>query len=172
MTSLPHRYTANTGREDRNKHYNRRYFSGQPVDQIKCLSGKVDLHSLSDDRREMSCLVILLAPFAIKLAELPILVSLLSLSCAQLTVTIPAYLHGHVLLLVHEFHNFLIVRILVTFIPASFAGHFAVHFHGDPGIGNSGRERVIQIFIFLECLEKFKNTRLTYPGLTADLSCG
>ena len=159
-------------RKDRDKHDDRRDLAGKAVDQVEGLACEVDLHRLCDHRRKVRRFVVLLAPLAEELTELPVLIGLLLFGNAASGVALPAYLERHVLPLIHEIKNLRVIGVLIAFIPSAFTRHFAIHLHGDPSIRDSGREWITQFLALLEGLQKVMNSRLTSSGLFGDLPKG
>ncbi len=70
----------------------------------------------------------------------------LVLGFAPLAVSDPACLERHVLALLHEVQDMPVVREFATWVVPAFSGNFTVDFHGDSGVRDADRERVIQSF--------------------------
>ena len=102
----------------------------------------------------MGGFIVLFTPLAEEFAELPVLVLLLLFILAALDIAVPAHLKCHVLSLVHEFKNLLVIGILVAFVPTTFTRHFAIHLHGDPGVCDSRRKRKVQFVTLFECFQE------------------
>ena len=141
-------------RKDCNKHNDRCDLAGKTVDKVKGFARKINLHCLGDHCCEVGGLVVLFAPLAEEFAELPILVRFLLFCLAALYIPVPAYLKRHVLSLVHELQNLLVIGILVAFVPAAFTRHLAIHLHGNPGVCDPGREWKLQCITLFECFQE------------------
>ncbi len=157
-------------RKDRNKHDDWCDLASKAVDTVEGLACEINLHRLGDHCCEVGCLVVLLAPLAKEFTELPVLVRLLLLGLAALYIPIPAHLKRHVLSLVHELQDLLVVRILVAFVPAAFTGHLAIHLHGNPGVCDPRRKRKIQFITLFEGMDELQYSGLAHACLAADFS--
>ena len=92
------------------------------------------------------------------------MVCLLSFRLASFDISRPAYLERHVIAFFHELQDVRVIRVFVACVASTFAGNFAIDFHGDSGIGDANGEWVIQLAARPECFEEVVDTRFADIG--------
>ena len=144
-------------------------FSGEPIYQMKGLPGKVHFHLLANDSIEMQRLFVLLAPFGVILAKLPVGIEFQPIVPAHLGIPVPENDQRHVLPGRHFLFNGGVVRQFVAEISASECRSLPVDRFGDPVIRNSFREWEVKCRACFECPEKFIDTGFADSERFSDL---